>query len=277
VNDELPQDEPEVARQPASEKTADDSGQIRYRGVDGEWRDLDVARKRTGDAELDELWSMSFKDFKKLLEDQSHPLHVKAKQVSSEMTAPIVEALEGIMRPAASQALSGFDVSKIMAPVVSNINIAASLPKFDTSWISGLIPTASVLKGAGWSGGSGRAGAVVPSVKPETLRPGTERLIDFDTIDPPDATIAEIQEAAEAHSRDILLQVVDLLRHQLEQARADASTSKKALKVGRETLNATREGGKHSRSSARAARVAALIAGLGVVATVVFEVLSRIN
>lgn len=74
-----------------------------------------MSPKRTGDPELDALWSMPFGELRKISEDESHPLHEKARQVAAEAAEPVKEALAAIMdqmnesvRPIAESLVRGF-------------------------------------------------------------------------------------------------------------------------------------------------------------------------
>lgn len=78
--------------QPSS---GDEPSRLRIRKGD-EWVDAPFsAREPTGDPELNDLWNMSLGEFEKILDDENHPLYEKAKVVSSEIVAPVREALYG--------------------------------------------------------------------------------------------------------------------------------------------------------------------------------------
>ena len=98
----------------SDEGESNDSRAIQYRDVDGEWHELDVEPKRTGDPELDVLWAMSFDEIMQILDDESHPLHEKAKQVSREITKPMVDAAHQALRPITESIAKSFDASRMV-------------------------------------------------------------------------------------------------------------------------------------------------------------------
>lgn len=77
-----------------SKESSGEEARNRIRGRDGEWADLVPShREPSGDPEIDELWAMSMDELEPILEDENHRLHLKAKQVSAEIVAPIREMM----------------------------------------------------------------------------------------------------------------------------------------------------------------------------------------
>lgn len=54
---------------PGDKPETKDSGSIQFRGDDGEWHELVVERKQTGDPELDAIWAMFFGELQRILGD----------------------------------------------------------------------------------------------------------------------------------------------------------------------------------------------------------------
>lgn len=288
MSDEQPTEEPDhepEGEQPKDARPGDgldpapgelpkDRGETRtglqYRGADGEWHEITAEPKRTGDPELDELWAMSFGDFEKVLEDESHPLHTKAKQVSAEITKPLAEVLSRAVKPFASEAFSSF-TTKALTDAFPKFDFSSLYPKLDTSWISKLATPKHDFPNFTnyW--------ADLPRLSTPELHPQRARVIDFHAVEPPDATMAEIEEATEVKAHEVLLQLVELQRQQLEQARADSEADKEALEISKQALKVTEEGVEESRGSKRAAWAAAIIAGVGILVTVAFGIISLLS
>jgi len=56
-------------------------------------------REPTGDPDKDALYAMTFKEFGRVVDDESDPLHAKALEVQKEMFAPIYAAVNRISMP----------------------------------------------------------------------------------------------------------------------------------------------------------------------------------
>jgi len=244
-----PEDEPAGAGAGAGEADQSD-GQIVPRRK----------RKSTGDPELDELWAMSIRDLQKVVDDESHPLHGKAKQVAREMMAPIQETIKRITQPTLdSIAATKVDIDKL-------------LPKIDTSWASKFLddlPRTHHVE-------------LPPSIRETTIRPSAvlpasnplmAPRIDFESLDLPDASAFEVQLAADEQSRDALLQLVQLQSEMLTHMQAGSETSEEALKISRESLAATKDSVEHAKWSKYAAWAAAIVGLLGIAATVLVAIL----
>jgi len=217
-------------------------------------------RKSTGDPELDELWAMSIRDLQKVVDDESHPLHGKAKQVAREMMAPIQETIKRITQPTLdSIAATKVDIDKL-------------LPKIDTSWASKFLD--DLPRSYHYE--------LPPSIREATIRPsavlpGRNPLaappIDFESLELPDASAFEVQLAADEQSRDALLQLVQLQSEMLTHMQAGSETSEEALRIGRESLAATKDSVEHAKWSKYAAWAAAIVGLLGIAATVLVAIL----
>lgn len=217
-------------------------------------------RKSTGDPELDELWAMSIRDLQKVVDDESHPLHGKAKQVAREMMAPIQETIKRITQPTLdSIAATKIDVDKL-------------LPKIDTSWASKFLddlPRAHHFE----LPSSGRETTIRPSAVLPASNPLTAPRIDFESLELPDASAFEVQLAADEQSRDALLQLVQLQNEMLTHMQTGSETSAEALEISRESLAATKDSVEHAKSSKIAAWAAAIVGLLGIAATVLVAIL----
>lgn len=72
---------------------------IRIRRADGDWEELEVRPRDTGDPDLDRVWSMGLDELDRVLQDPNDPLHEKAGQVAKEMTEPLVRAANQMLEP----------------------------------------------------------------------------------------------------------------------------------------------------------------------------------
>ncbi|MGO2112316.1 MAG: hypothetical protein ACTH31_11940 [Pseudoclavibacter sp.] len=251
----------------------DGADAIRYRGADGEWHEFDVEPKRTGDPDLDTVWAMSFDELEAILDDESHPLHAKAKQVAVEMSKPLVEAAAELMRPLAESAMRGIDMSGWAQALVPKIDFTPLYPALDTSsWFAKLVPNLPKLEVPDniWKNIAASARIEPPAV----LEPPERRGIDFQAVEPPDASAAEIQGAAEARAHEMRSKQFEVLTDLLSEARANSKSGEEALNVSKQALEATKKSVDEARGSKCAAWAAAIIGAMGLIATVVFGILS---
>lgn len=235
------------------------SRSIRVRGADGEWHELQVERRQTGDPELDAIWAMSFGELQRILEDESHPLYEKAKQVSQEITRPVVEAAKELMRPITDSMTAGIKKS-----VVSQFGAKGWSPAAQTSWFTKLLPdvpnpelSTNLTKQY--------SEAVAHTPAPSALGIPARRSIDLDTLEPPDASLAEIREAAEVRAHEMRSWQIELLSEMLAETRVSADSGKEALDVSRQALEATKSSKRAGWFAAWAAILAAVIGVGGIV------------
>jgi hypothetical protein len=233
-------------------------GSIQVRGTDGEWHELEVERKQTGDPELDAIWAMSFRELQRILEDESHPLHEKAKQVSNEITRPITDAV-----------MTSIDTAGIMKDVISKIGVKGWFP-LETSWFAKLLPDVPE-PGLSTSLTKQLAETVTFTPPPSALTLPAHRSIDLDTPEPPDASLVEIKEAAELRAHEMRGRQVELLSEMLAETRESAGSGKEALEVSRQALAATKSSKRAGWIAAWAAIVAAVIGGGGIVITILLS------
>ena len=254
----------------SDEGEPNDSRAIQYRDVDGEWHELDVEPKRTGDPELDVLWAMSFDEIMQILDDESHPLHEKAKQVSREITKPMVDAAHQALRPITESIAKSFDASRMAHTVIPKLDIKGLFPALDTSsWFAKLVP--DLPKFELFTNLTMRPADTPSFARPLALVVPDERRIDFDTVEPPDASMAEIREAAEVRAHEMRSRQIEVLSDLLMETRTSAESGKKALDLSKQALEATMS----SKSAGWFAGWAAVGAGLiGLVGIVVTFVLS---
>lgn len=240
-----------------------DPNSIQYLGRDGEWHLIPVEPKRTGDPELDAIWEMSFKELEQILKDESHPLHEKAKQVSSEITKPVADALADTLRELKVSFSTTIDT---LGPWKAlTVDRKALLPALNSSsWFARLpleLPKSAL---AGLVGEQNAAAAVIE--RPDALTTMGQGWIDLDAIEPPDASAAEIQEAAEARAREI--RKIEILNALLDETQAAAESGKEALELSRDSLREAKSAKRAGWIAVWVAIIAALISVGGIVAAV---------
>lgn len=98
--------------------------------------------------------------------------------------------------------------------------------------------------------------------------PSGKRQIDLDAIDPPDASLAEVHEEAEARAHEMRSKQVELLGEMLAQAQESTESGREALDLSRQALHATTSSKRAGWIADWAAVVAALIRLAGIVVTV---------
>ncbi|WP_166353502.1 hypothetical protein [Phytoactinopolyspora limicola] len=281
MTDEIPQEEPGDQDEPSNAGTSEDatdppeSGSIQYIGSDGEWHDIEVEPKKTGDPELDAIWSMSFHELERILEDEAHPLHEKAKQVSAEAAGPIVDAANDIFRPLTESFAKGLDMSKIAASLAPKLDMQALFPALNaSSWFAKLVPDLPKYElPEGLAEQLFQNSRLAPLPAPE---PPVHRLINFEAVEPPDASLTEIKEAADARAHEMRGRQIEILSNLLMEARASTESGKEALDLSRQALEATRESVSEARGSKIAAWTAAAVGAIGLVATVVLGIINLI-
>ncbi|CAM5303422.1 hypothetical protein LSHI6S_00696 [Leifsonia shinshuensis] len=202
------------------------------------------ARPSTGDPELDALWKMSFNDLQKIIDDETHPLNVKAKHVAAEAMKPIRDAVQEITRTVTQ----GVDFSK----TIGAFDLKGLVPVFDTkSWAGRLMPKlATPILPRGLS----------KTVEPLTHRSPIER-IDFDAIAAPLVSVREVEAAAEERAHQLRREQLQVMVELLKETRINAQAGEEALSVSRDGLAA-------AKSSARAAWIAAWVAVAALAATI---------
>lgn len=180
---------------------------IYAKSKDGELREISGRRQKSDDPEIEALWEMPVGEVEAIANDESHPLHAKAKTVIDESLRPIRAAIESVMP----------DTSAL------NEQLQAAIKKFwvpplETSWLSSAIrnvPTVS------------SADDVVRASRPPLPPP----VIDFESVEPPNATVEEFALAAEEKAQEIRLQQVELLSNLVQQARDDSEVAKGARRA----------------------------------------------
>ncbi|PSK67620.1 hypothetical protein B0E53_00430 [Micromonospora sp. MH33] len=252
-----------AADEPGDETEPTEPGSIQYRGADGEWHEITVEPKRTGDPELDAIWEMSLEELEKLVEDESHPLHEKAKQVSAEIMKPIAEAFGDIMKPLRESLGKSIGTSGLALKFDSK----ALFPALDaSSWSAKLVPE---LPKAEVSEGLGDQRAASARMKPPpALTTPAQHWVDFEAIEPPNASLAEIQEAAEARAHELRSKQIEVLTALLVETRAGAESDKEALDISKQALKATKSSKRAGWIAAWAAIAAAVISIAGILVTV---------
>lgn len=270
MSDEIPvtpEDAIESGQDKAESPNAD---QIRYKGADGKWHELKARKKNTGDPELDEIWAMSFEDFNHILEDESHPLHEKAKQVSAEMMEPFRQFARQAVKPFSDSFREALKVTRPDSSLLK-VDTRSFFPHLDTSsWTAKLLPDRS--EGPPSQSLPNRLN---PNPTTSPLRADSvSRSIDFDAPDPPDASPAEIQEAAEEHANELRNRQIEILTALLSETQSYATSGKDALEISKEALKATKDSVNHARGSKHAAWVAAAAAAAGIVVAIVLDALS---
>lgn len=272
MTEETPAEEPDEPDEPADDDTEpNESASIQYRGADGEWHELDVEPKQTGDPELDAIWAMSFDELQGILEDESHPLHEKAKQVSREITQPIVDAASEIMRPITQSLVNSLDTSAITKALAPKIDMKGLFPALDTSWFAKLLPDMPKFELSADLTKQFAAPANVAPLSRSTIAIPDQRWIDLDTVEPPDASLTEIQEAAEARAHEMRSRQIELLSEMLAETRASAASGKEALEVSKQALDATKSSKRAGWIAAWAAIGAAVIGIAGIIVTVLLS------
>lgn len=244
---------------------ADDSP-LQYRDADGEWHDIEVAPKRTGDPELDALWAMSFRELRELLDDESHPLHAKAEQVSEEMLRPIRDAANQALKPLTDSFLKAVDTAKLSANLSANVMPKVDLkglpPTLDKSWLSKMMPETPTFR---WA----ETASPIEASPPPSILGEPRRAIDFESMDLPDATVVEIREAAEIRAHEMRTRQNELLADLVLEFRENSKSGARALEVSEEALEATKSSKRAGWTAAWAAVAAAVIAAVGIIVTVV--------
>lgn len=247
----------------------EDAPTIRFRGADGEWHDLEVERRQTGDPELDALWDMSISDLDEILDDESHPLHEKSKQVSAEAMKPLVNMARRMTQPLSEQIGEHLRNAAAVNGIIPKVNFDTNslFSGFDTSsWVSRLmphVPPTNLPK----SDSSQNAEPVTtpsPSAAPALKLP-ERHWIDLDSPEPPEATVAEFQQASEAISHGLLEKQVEVLSKLLAEAQASAATDEEALEISKRALHISEDSLVVSKGSRTSGWVAAGVAGFGIV------------
>lgn len=76
-----------------------EDGRLWERDGSGKWIDVTPPPKFTGDPQLDALWAMTASDVERIAEDESDPLHEKAKQVQYEAAEPFRRLAADLAQP----------------------------------------------------------------------------------------------------------------------------------------------------------------------------------
>lgn len=238
---------PGEVRQDLEEAAVEASEDVPSIGEDNEGPAVFVSRRparpSTGDPELDALWKMSFNDLEKIIDDETHPLNVKAKQVAAEAMKPIRDAVQEITRTVTQ----GLDFSK----TIGAFDLKGLVPVFETkSWAGKLMPKlATPILPRGLS-------------KTESLthRPPIER-IDFDATTAPLVSAREVEAAAEERAHQLRSEQLQVMVELLKETRSNSQAGEEALSVSKDGLAA-------AKSSARAAWIAAWVAVAALAATI---------
>lgn len=238
---------------------------MQFRGADGAWHELHVDRKHTGDPELDAIWEMSLGELETILDDESHVLHGKAKIVSEEMVRPFSDALQEIVRPISEAYMSSIDTSGLAKAMSSMADYTARLPKPDTSWFSRFLVDVSKNYWEMPLPGIRTESPVAPSQSDSRVSGG--RAIDLEGLEPPDATLAEIQEVAQARADELRSRQVQILGELLAEARASASFGNESLLLSRQALQAANSSKRAGWIAAWAAMGAVLVGLVGILVT----------
>ncbi|AVT39627.1 hypothetical protein [Plantactinospora sp. BB1] len=261
VTDEAAADEPGDKTEPTGPRS------IRYRGADGEWHQIAAEPKRTGDPELDAIWAMSLDEVERIIEDESHPLHEKAKQVSAEVGRPIAEALADILRPVTESIMPRIDTSWMVKGLAPRFGSMSLFPAVDTSsWLARLAPEVPKFELPGHLARHSTTAADIESPPAQPTR--EQHWIDFDAIEPPVASLAEIHEAAEARAHELRSKQIEILTDLLRESRASAESGQEALDISKQSLAATKSSKRAGWIAAWAAIIAALISVAGILVTV---------
>lgn len=223
-----------------------DPKKIRYRVGDGEWHELDVKRKQTGDPELDALWAMPYGELRKIVEDESHPLNAKAKVVAREAAEPVREALDAVFNQ------MNETVRPMVESVLKNIPVMPHFPKLDLG--GGFRPFGEQV---------GHPGALterVPALPLDLEAPLAERNDLSDVAE--EMTMAAIERANEESA--LQLRQVGILGDLLDETRANSASSEASLKLSREAFKVAKGSRTAGWWAAGAAIAAALVAGAGI-------------
>ncbi len=198
-----------------------------------------MSPKRTGDPELDALWSMPFGELRKISEDESHPLHEKARQVAAEAAEPVKEALAAIVdqmnesvRPIAESLVRGFAAT----PGFSHPNIMEAIRQ---------------IRGP------------EESTRSESPFP-VGRTVEWDDFDGAgdEITMAAVERVNEEHA--VQLRQVGLLGELLDETRAANAASAESLLISQKALNVARGSRKAGWWAAWGAIAAAVISAVGI-------------
>lgn len=259
---DLPEDDPPGSGGPEDSAANEDA--------EPRWKNWRVGKRQTGDPELDQLWAMSFGELEAILDDPQHPLHEKAKQVSRELTEPLAQMAKNVLAPIAAS--------------VSKSDISGLLPTFDVSALLSKVDLSPVLAAYDSSSWISKAALNLPKIDVPTrifdrlttiesvpaLRLREHDLlpeIDYDTIEPPDMTVAEIAEITETRMsevRDTIVEhlptMVGLLAELVREAKSNSEASKQSLKW--------------SKVAGVGAIIGAVVAALGIVATAIVALVS---
>jgi hypothetical protein len=236
-----------------------ESGSIQYRDAHGDWHEISAEPKRTGDEELDAIWSMSFGDLERILEDESHPLHEKARRVAADIAQPLVDAAREIMRPITESIAESIGVRGIVKTL---------LPVLDTSWFAKLMPE---LPRREFPAIISRQFAESASLAAPQLRGPEQRWIDLDSVEPPKASLTEIREAVEVRAHELRSRQIEILSELLMEARVSAESGKEALYVSKQALDATKSSKRAGWIAAWAALGAAVVGMAGIIVTILLS------
>lgn len=230
---------------------------IRVKESGGEWREISVEPKITGDADMDRLWSMSLDDFEKIVSDPKHPLHSKAQVVQEEALEPVrasavrlnsfLDEYAQHLAKAVSQGISS-QYARVLKPITGSSSWPYRvMPELQKSWPS---TTSSILEKY--------ASHSAPSyVDPDPSHPPV--VIDFDSPDTPEASVSEFSGAVGVMAYEVNLEIRDGINSLVSHAKDQKQSEEESLKV--------------AKSAQKASWIAVAVAGLAVVVAVVLGVL----
>ncbi|WP_157983379.1 hypothetical protein [Nocardiopsis sp. TNDT3] len=221
--------------------TEDPKGQtpprtIKVKSGDGEWREISVEPKKTGDPELDSLWEMPYSQFEEITKDPDHPLHQKALQVQTEAFKPITSALSSAINPLAERLNTRLGALVFDKPLMQRLDTKLWQPPNNfSSWASKIVSN-SVSPMTGLTNRTTIDDLYEQEEGnqeelPEPVRTPTPHAIDFDSLEPPYASLSEIATASESKAQEIRVRQVEILDALLAQAQSDSEKGDEALEV----------------------------------------------
>lgn len=179
---------------------------------------------------------MSFAEFERILDDPKNPLHQKAKQVSRELTEPIAQMAREVVIP--------------LATSFAKIELPSLLPKFETLGLLPKIDLAPVLAAYDTSSWISKVAIDFPKIAvPIALFDQVKLIesaqlgqvsdresipeIDYEALEPPDMTVAEIAEITEtrmSEARDTIIKYLPTTASRLAELVEEAKSNSKAKK-----------------------------------------------
>jgi len=215
--------------------------------------------RHSDDPEFQRLWQMKFSELEAIERDPEHPLHQKALIVGREMLAPMAKAFEvssRVTRAALSEGLGEYWRAALQPAIDASRFL-------EQKYTPGMMQIGEQLA---------RAVKDMPAVGAIDM-PRAPTSVDFSSNERPDATVAEVHDAAESVVVQRLSAMLDVavkgLEHQQERSVVD---DERARAQGQRDLLLDarhRDSTKLTRSGVTGGWVAALLSGMGIIVAIV--------